>query len=178
MKHFNRTVTVLVFIFLYIPMIVLAVASFNTGTDIASFKGFTLRQYANLFRDGTLLTLLRNSVIIALLATLISAVMTITNIPMTNPDIVTGVALALLFAFAGTVLKTNSVLGFWTLLIAHITFDLPYVILNVIRSSSRWTRIWSRPRSTSAARRSSRSPRSSFTRSCPASFPALSWHSP
>ena len=152
MKHFNRTVTVLVFIFLYIPMIVLAVASFNTGTDIASFKGFTLRQYANLFRDGTLLTLLRNSVIIALLATLIStivgtmaavgihgmkgrlrsAVMTMTNIPMTNPDIVTGVALALLFAFAGTVLKTNSVLGFWTLLIAHITFNLPYVILNVM----------------------------------------------
>ncbi len=61
-----------------------------------------------------------------------SAVMTMTNIPMTNPDIVTGVALALLFAFAGTVLKTNSVLGFWTLLIAHITFNLPYVILNVM----------------------------------------------
>ena len=152
MKHVNRTITILVFIFLYVPMIVLAVASFNTGTDIASFKGFTLRQYANLFRDGTLLTLLRNSVIIALLATLIStivgtmaavgihgmkgrlrsAVMTMTNIPMTNPDIVTGVALALLFAFAGTVLKTNSVLGFWTLLIAHITFNLPYVILNVM----------------------------------------------
>ena len=152
MKRVNRTITILVFIFLYIPMIVLAVASFNTGTDIASFKGFTLRQYANLFRDGTLLTLLRNSVIIALLATLIStivgtmaavgihgmkgrlrsAVMTMTNIPMTNPDIVTGVALALLFAFAGTVLKTNSVLGFWTLLIAHITFNLPYVILNVM----------------------------------------------
>ena len=74
MKHVNRTITILVFIFLYIPMIVLAVASFNTGTDIASFKGFTLRQYANLFRDGTLLTLLRNSVIIALLATLISTI--------------------------------------------------------------------------------------------------------
>ena len=58
--------------------------------------------------------------------------MTLTNIPMTNPDIVTGVALALLFAFAGTILKTNSVLGFWTLLIAHITFNLPYVILNVM----------------------------------------------
>ena len=100
------------FIFLYIPMIVLAVASFNTGTDIASFKGFTFRQYANLFRDSTLLTLLRNSVIIALLVyahlhrrrhdgcrsgihsmkgRLRSAVMTMTNIPMTNPDIVTGV---------------------------------------------------------------------------------------
>ena len=151
MKHVNRTITILVFIFLYIPMIVLAVASFNTGTDIASFKGFTLRQYANLFRDGTLLTLLRNSVIIALLATLIStivgtmaavgihsmkgklrsAVMTLTNIPMTNPDIVTGVALALLFAFTGTMLRINSILSYWTLLIAHITFNLPYVILNV-----------------------------------------------
>ena len=152
MKHVNRTITILVFIFLYIPMIVLAVASFNTGTDIASFKGFTLRQYANLFRDGTLLTLLRNSVIIALLATLIStivgtmaavgihgmngklrsAVMTLTNIPMTNPDIVTGVALALLFAFTGTMLRINSILSFWTLLIAHITFNLPYVILSVM----------------------------------------------
>ena len=152
MKHINRTITILVFIFLYIPMIVLAIASFNTGTDIATFKGFTFRQYANLFRDSTLLTLLRNSLIIALLSTLVStivgtmaavgihgmkgrlrsAVMTMTNIPMTNPDIVTGVALALLFAFAGTMLKTNSVLGFWTLLIAHITFNLPYVILNVM----------------------------------------------
>ena len=117
MKHVNRTITILVFIFLYIPMIALAVASFNEGLDIATFKGFTFRQYTNLFRDQTLLTLLRNSVIIALLATLIStivgtmaavgihgmkgrlrsAVMTMTNIPMTNPDIVTGVALALLF---------------------------------------------------------------------------------
>ena len=152
MKHFNRTVTVLVFIFLYVPMIVLAVASFNEGLDIATFKGFTFRQYANLFRDETLLTLLRNSLIIAILSSLIAtffgtmaavgihsmkgqmrkAVMTLTNIPMTNPDIVTGVALALLFAFTGTMLKINSILGFWTLLIAHITFNLPYVILNVM----------------------------------------------
>ena len=152
MKHFNRTVTVLVFIFLYIPMIVLGVASFNSGTDIASFKGFTLGQYVNLFRDHTLLALLGNSLIIAVLSTLIAtvmgtmaavgihnmngrlrrAVMTLTDIPMTNPDIVTGVALALLFAFTGTMLRINSILGFWTLLIAHITFNLPYVILNVM----------------------------------------------
>ena len=72
MKHFNRTVTVLVFIFLYIPMIVLGVASFNAGTDIATFKGFTLSQYANLFRDSTLLRLLLNSLIIAVLSTLIA----------------------------------------------------------------------------------------------------------
>lgn len=152
MKHFNRTVTILVFAFLYIPMIVLGVASFNSGTDIATFKGFTFSQYANLFKDDTLLRLLLNSVIIAVLSTLIStvlgtmaavgihsmngklrsAVMTLTNIPMTNPDIVTGVALALLFAFTGVMLRIDSILGFWTLLIAHITFDLPYVILNVM----------------------------------------------
>ena len=152
MKKFSRVFTVLVFLFLYIPMIVLAVASFNTGTDMAAFKGFTLSRYAELFRDRSLLGLLGNSVIISVLASLIatvlgtmaavglhnargrlkSAVMTLTNIPMTNPDIVTGVSLALLFAFTGTVLKIKSILGFWTLLIAHITFNLPYVILSVL----------------------------------------------
>ena len=61
-----------------------------------------------------------------------SAIMTLTNIPMTNPEIVTGVSLALLFAFVGILLRINAVLGFWTLLIAHITFNLPYIILNVM----------------------------------------------
>jgi len=151
-KKFSRVFTVLVFIFLYIPMIVLAVASFNTGKDIAVFEGFTLGQYAELFRDDALLALLGNSVIISILSSLIatilgtmaavglhnargrlrSAVMTLTNIPMTNPDIVTGVSLSLLFAFAGTLMKMNDILGFWTLLIAHITFNLPYVILSVL----------------------------------------------
>ena len=152
MRKVNRIFTVLVFIFLYIPMIVLAVASFNKGMDIAVFSGFTFDQYKELFRDKHLLSLLGNSVIIAVLSSLVatvmgtiaavgvhsmrgrmrSAVMTLTNIPMTNPEIVTGVSMALLFAFAGILLRTNAVLGFWTLLIAHITFSLPYVILNVM----------------------------------------------
>ena len=152
MKRANRILTILIFIFLYVPMAVLIVASFNTGKDVTQFEGFTLRQYARLFQDRTLLKLLGNSLLVSVLASFIATVfgtvaslgiynlnprlrkaaMTLTNIPMTNPDIVTGVALALLFAFAGTVLKTNSVLGFWTLLIAHITFNLPYVILNVM----------------------------------------------
>ena len=152
MRRFNRIFTVAVFIFLYIPMIVLAVASFNTGKDIAVFEGFTFHQYAELFRDDDLLALLGNSVLIAVISALAAtvlgtmaavglhnakgrlkkAVMTLTNIPMTNPDIVTGVSLALLFAFAGTMMKINNVLGFWTLLIAHITFNLPYVILSVL----------------------------------------------
>ncbi len=152
MRRVNRIFTVIVFIFLYIPMIVLAVASFNKGTDIAIFQGFTFDQYKELFRDDHLLRLLGNSVIIAVLSMAVatvlgtvasvgihsmrgklrSAVMGLTNIPMTNPDIVTGVSLALLFAFVGVMLRINAVLGFWTLLIAHITFSLPYVILNVM----------------------------------------------
>ena len=152
MRRFNKIFTIVIFVFLYIPMIVLGIASFNAGKDIATFAGFTFNQYRELFRDGTLLVLLRNSLIIAILSSVIAtvlgtmaavgihnmksrmrrAVMTLTNIPMTNPDIVTGVSLALLFAFTGTMLKINSILGFWTLLIAHITFNFPYVILNVM----------------------------------------------
>ena len=152
MKRAWRIFTAVVLLFLYIPMIVLIVGSFNTGTDLATFEGFTLRQYAELFRDGSMLRLLRNSLIIAVLSSLIatvlgtmaalgihamrgrmrSLVMTVTNIPMTNPDIVTGVSLALLFAFVGRMLNNNNIMGFFTLLIAHVTFNLPYVILSVM----------------------------------------------
>lgn len=152
MKRFNRVFTILVLIFLYVPMIVLAVGSFNSGMDIAVFKEFTFDNYKELFNDSVLLPLLLNSVIVALLSSFIATVlgtaaslgihsmgprmrrltMGVTNIPMTNPEIVTGVSLALLFAFVGTALKMNNILGFATLLIAHITFNLPYVILSVM----------------------------------------------
>ena len=153
MKKFNRFLTVLMFIFLYIPMVVLIVGSFNEGKDLTQFEGFTLSQYGELFRDSKLLGLLGNSLLIALLSTGISiafgtfaavgihnlkpkmrtVVMNLTNIPMTNPDIVTGVSLSLLFVFVGTgMLGQRQSLNFWTLLIAHITFGLPYVILNVM----------------------------------------------
>lgn len=163
MRRFNRVFTVLVLIFLYIPMIVLAVGSFNAGTDIAVWKGFTFAQYDALFRDGVLLPLLANSLIVAVLSSLAatalgtaaslgihamgprlrSAAMAVTNIPLTNPEIVTGVSLALLFAFFGRVLRLQSVLGFATLLIAHITFNLPYVILSVLPKLSQMDRdLW------------------------------------
>ena len=153
MKKANRILTVLMFIFLYIPMAVLIVASFNTGKDIAHFEGFTLMRYVELFRDDHLLQLLRNSLVISVLSTATATVfgtlsavgihnlkpkmrkvvMNLTNIPMTNPDIVTGVSLSLLFVFVGTkMLGQRDSLTFWTLLIAHITFNLPYVILNVM----------------------------------------------
>ena len=152
MKKTSKVITVIVFIFLYLPILVLAIASFSKGTDLAVFKGFTLSRYAEVFRDGDLLILLRNSFIIAILSTVISTIlgtmaavgihsmkgkmrsfiMGVTNIPMINPDIVTGVSLALMFVFVGTLLRFQTMLGFWTLLIAHITFSFPYVILNVM----------------------------------------------
>ena len=153
MKKTNRIFTILIFVFLYIPMAVLIVASFNTGKDITQFEGFTLSRYAELFKDRQLLTLLGNSILISVLASGISTVfgtfaavgihglkpkmrkvvMSLTNIPMTNPDIVTGVSLSLLFVFVGsTLLGQRESLTFWTLLIAHVTFGLPYVILNIM----------------------------------------------
>lgn len=153
MKRTNRVITVLIFIFLYIPMAVLIVASFSTGKDITRFAGFTWNRYVELFRDRNLIRLLLNSLLVAVLSTSIATVlgtvaamgihglnpqmrkaaMTLTNIPMTNPDIVTGVSLSLLFVFMGTrLLGHRDSLTFWTLLIAHITFSLPYVVLNVM----------------------------------------------
>ena len=153
MKKATRIFTVLIFIFLYAPMIVLITASFGTGKDITEFEGFTLMQYVEVFRDRALLSMLGNSILISILASTLStvfgtvaavgihgmkpklrkAVMNLTNIPMTNPDIVTGISLSRLFVFVGTkLLGQRDSLTFWTLLIAHITFNLPYVILNVM----------------------------------------------
>ncbi len=146
MKRANRLITVLIFIFLYIPMVVLIVASFNTGKDITQFQGFTLRQYERLFSDSNLLGLLGNSLLVSVLASFIATVfgtvaavgifnlnprlrktaMTLTNIPMTMPDIVIGISLMLLFLFA----KVER--SYLTMLFAHITFNTPYVILSVM----------------------------------------------
>ena len=153
MKKTNRLLTILMFIFLYLPMAVLVVASFNTGKNITQFEGFTFQQYVRLFQDDKLLGLLGNSMLVAVLSSLIATVfgtlsavgsnnlkprmrnfvMGLTNIPMTNPDIVTGVSLSLLFVFVGSnLLGQKESLNFSTLLIAHVTFNLPYVILNVM----------------------------------------------
>ena len=153
MKKLNKVFTVLMFIFLYAPMAVLIVASFNTGKDITNFEGFTLQQYVRLFQDDKLISLLGNSILVAILSSLIAVAfgtvaavgiesmspklrrvaMGLTNIPMTNPEIVTGVSLSLLFIFVGSnLLGQKESLTFGTLLIAHVTFNLPYVILNVM----------------------------------------------
>ncbi len=154
MKIFNRVYTFLVFLFLYAPIFVLLLFSFNSTTSTSVFAGFSLKWYNQILHDATAITALRNTVVLAvcsaLLATVIgtaasvgiekfrksafrTAVMSTTNIPMTNPEIVTGVSMMLLFVFIGRgILHTDSVLGFGTMLIAHVTFNLPYVILTVL----------------------------------------------
>ena len=144
MKKVNRIFAALIFVFLYIPMAVLIVASFNEGKSLTQFDGFTLQQYVRLFKDDKLLNLLFNSLLLAVLSSLLATVfgtmsamgicalkpkmrklvMRLTDIPMTNPDIVTGISLSLLFVFVGSKLmgQQNS-LTFWTLLIAHVTFN-------------------------------------------------------
>ena len=151
MKLINKIYTGLIFVFLYAPIIVMVVFSFNNSRSRTVWKGFTLNWYRELFRDDEILNSLYLTLIVAALASIIatvigtlaaigfnsmnkrmrSALMTINNIPMVNPEIVTGVSLMLLFVF---VFKMTGLLqpGFATLLLAHITFNIPYVILSVL----------------------------------------------
>ncbi len=143
----------LVFIFLYAPMVVMMVFSFNSSESTYIFEGFSLQWYERLFYDKVTMDALKNTIVLAIssaaIATILgtlaavglnsmknkyvkSSVMTVTNIPMMNPEIVTGISMMLLFVFAGAMFSKRDVLGFWTLLIAHVTFQLPYVILSVL----------------------------------------------
>lgn len=149
----SRFYIVLVFIFLYAPMVVMTVFSFNGSESTYILDGFSLQWYSHLFRDSMTMNALKNTVILAVISSVIStllgsaaavgiynmknkflksSVMTATNIPMMNPEIVTGISMMLLFVFAGALMNRANVLGFATILIAHITFQLPYVILSVL----------------------------------------------
>ena len=152
MKILSRIFTVLVMVFLYAPILVMIVFSFNAGKSTSLFSGFSFHWYAELFRGGDMLTALGNSLLVAVLSALIStllgtlaavalfrmkqkylrqAITGVTNIPMMNPDIVTGISMLLFFVFAGGLLGIQG-RSFFTILIAHVTFCLPYVILSVM----------------------------------------------
>ena len=153
MKALKKIYIALIMLFLYAPMLVMVVFSFNASNSTSVMSGFSLKWYVEMFRNATALTALRNTLVLAVTSALISiiigtaaavginamkkrwlrsAVMTVTNVPMMNPEIVTGVSMMLLFVFAGKIVSSSSVLGFPTLLIAHVTFNLPYVILSVL----------------------------------------------
>ncbi len=152
MKLLKKIYTAVIFVFLYAPIAIMILFSFNEAKSLSVFTGFSLKWYRELFRNGEAMQTLYNTVILALLAMVIStvigtlaavgiermrsrylrrAITSVSNIPMMNPDIVTGISMALLFAFAMGLLRIEAILGFWTVLIAHVTFCLPYVILSV-----------------------------------------------
>ena len=150
MKKLSKIYMALVLMFLYVPIFVLIAFSFNSTKSRSVFTGFTFDWYAKLFQNELILTSLVNTIVIAVCASVIStiigtlaaigitrmrkftkaAVLNVTNIPIINPEIVTGVSLMLLFVFFKARMELE--FGFGTLLIAHITFDVPYVVLNVM----------------------------------------------
>ena len=150
LKTLSKVYMGLVLMFLYVPIFVLIVFSFNETKSRSVFSGFTLDWYAKLFRNEVIISSLMNTIIIAVIASIAATllgtlaaiginsmrkvpkaiVMNITNMPIVNPEIVTGVSLKLLFVIFAA--RMNLEFGFVTLVIAHITFDVPYVILNVM----------------------------------------------
>lgn len=153
MKLISKLYIGLIIFFLYAPIAVMVVFSFNSSNSTSVFEGFSLHWYGELFVNSSVVSALTNTLILALSSAIISTVlgsaaavgissfrkkwakdcvMSVTNIPMMNPDIVTGISMMLLFVFAGRLLALRSSLSFITLLIAHITFNLPYVILSVM----------------------------------------------
>ena len=153
MKFLSRLYIALILVFLYAPILVMVIFSFNSAESVWVFESFSLDWYKELIYNGAMLNALKHTVIIAVLSAVIStvvgtaaavgitsirnkiaksAIMSVTNIPMMNADIVTGISLMLLFVFIGRIIGLNESLGFFTVLIAHITFNLPYVILSVI----------------------------------------------
>lgn len=136
----------LILLFIYIPIVVMIVLSFNSSKSRVNFTGFSLRWYLRMFSDRDIVSALQNTVLIALLSSLIAVIigtlaavaisrmnkfsrqfyMGVTNIPMLNADVATGISLMLCFITFGVSLS------FGTILISHITFNIPYVILSVM----------------------------------------------
>lgn len=154
-KTVSKIYMTVIFLFLYLPILVLIVLSFNRSKSRVIWGGFTLKWYASCFTDETIMnafsTTLQITLAAAILSTMIGTLAAVgisamkrrnktimlgaTNIPLLNADIVTGISLMLLFV------KFMN-LGFVTVLIAHITFNIPYVILNVmpkLNQASRYT---------------------------------------
>ena len=156
---FSKLFLILVFAFLYAPILVLIAFSFNSSQSSSVWSGFSLRWYVELFQDSYVLQALQTTLLVSILSAAIATVagtaaaigfsnmkrrsrsvcLTVNNIPLTNADIITGVSMMLLFVLAVGALNglfgglgIRFRLGFGTLLIAHITFNIPYVILSVM----------------------------------------------
>ena len=146
MKVLSKIYMWVIFILLYAPIVMLVLFSFNKAGSLNHFSSFSLYWYRELFRDAAALTALRNSLMLAILSSLLATVIStfaalgidrmkskyikgtltsVTNIPMMNPDIVTGVSMMLLFVAASSIPFLPVRFGFTTMLIAHTTFNIP-----------------------------------------------------
>jgi len=137
---------VLVLLFIYLPIFYVVLFSFNESKSLTNFTGFSLRWYENMFNDETMLQSIYTTVLTAVIATVVSTVvgtvaaiglskakplvrnliLEVNNLPVMNPDIVTAIGLMLLF------ISTKVQLSLTTLILAHISFCIPYVILTVM----------------------------------------------
>ncbi len=151
MKTLSRIYNGLIFFFLYAPIAVLIFFSFNSSRSRVKFTGFSLKWYMELFADREILNALWVTLSVAIISTIVATVigtaaavgiqgmnsklrtvfMAVNNIPMVNPEIVTGISMMLLFTF---IYQSTGLLqrGYLTLLISHITFCIPYVVLQVM----------------------------------------------
>lgn len=149
MKKLQKIYTGIILFFMYMPILVLIAYSFNDGKTTV-WKGFTLQWYVDLFKDSQIMESLWNTLTIAVLASCIATVLgtaaaiginnfsgkkrmiiqNVSNIPMVSPDVVIGVSLMLMFTIAGVAFHFQ--MGFWTVLLAHISFCTPYVVLSVL----------------------------------------------
>lgn len=155
MKHLKRIYIALILIFMYAPIVTLIVLSFNASKSRSKWGGFTLKWYAELFQNEEIMGALVNTLVVAFFSALIATAIgliacivmqnmskktrnllsAITNIPMLNAEIVTGISLMLLFLSFSNILAKFGVrfqLGFLTVLISHITFNIPYAILSIL----------------------------------------------
>ena len=153
MRLSSKVYSGIIFCFLFAPIAVLLVFSFNEAKSLSVFSEFSLKWYKELFYDRNTLIAVKNTLILAASATAISTVLgtfaavginklrskwyraamnTVTDIPMINPDIITGISLMLMFVFVGRLFGAATSLNFLTMLIAHVTFCTPYVILQVL----------------------------------------------
>ena len=153
MKLSSKIYSGVIFCFLFAPIVVLLVFSFNESKSLSVLSGFSLNWYQELLRDRNTLESVKNTLLLAASATAIATVIgttaavgihklrskwyravmnTVTDIPMTNPDIITGISLMLLFVFVGRLFGASTSLSFLTMLIAHVTFCTPYIILQVL----------------------------------------------
>ncbi len=145
---FKNIYLLLILAFMYLPIAVMVIYSFNESREMGTWTGFSFEWYKELFQDEEIMQALLYTVLLAIISSIISTIvgtitalglhgygkrskaliMNITYIPVVNPDIVTGISLMLLFIFAGM----GSSRGFLTILISHIVFSIPYVIFSVM----------------------------------------------